>query len=75
MIDDDENVEVIERYLSSVQIIDRTATYTNIRRALHKVFVSGIERNNMWHKIHIDDSSDGASQAEIRLVPTLADYG
>ena len=66
--------EIIKLCFSSVQIVDRNATYTNIRRALHKVFVPGIERNNMWHKLHIDDSLDGESQAEIRPVPTFADY-
>ncbi|KAH9013168.1 ATP-dependent DNA helicase, partial [Lactarius deliciosus] len=53
-------------FSQKIPIATRNATYTSIRRALHKVFASGAERDNIWHRLHMDDSSEGDSKAEIR---------
>ncbi|KAI9465108.1 ATP-dependent DNA helicase [Lactarius psammicola] len=61
-----EEIDLEAPFSQKIPIADRNATYTNIRRALHKVFAPSAERSNMWHKLHTSDSSEGDSKAEIR---------
>ncbi|KAH9028385.1 ATP-dependent DNA helicase [Lactarius pseudohatsudake] len=61
-----EEIDLDAPFSQKIPIATRNATYTSIRRALHSVFASGAERDNMWHKLHMDDSSEGDSKAEIR---------
>lgn len=56
-----EEIDLDAPFSQKIPTADRNATYTNIRRALHKVFAPGAERTNMRHKLHMDDSD-----AEIR---------
>ncbi|KAH8995511.1 ATP-dependent DNA helicase [Lactarius hatsudake] len=64
-----EEIDLDAPFSQKIPIPTRNATYMSIRRALHKVFASGAERDNIWHRLHMDDSSDsseGDSKAEIR---------
>ncbi|KAH9016833.1 hypothetical protein EDB84DRAFT_1679664 [Lactarius hengduanensis] len=61
-----EEIDLEAPFSQKIPIATRNATYTSYRRALHKIFAPGAERDNMWHKLHMDDSSEGDSKAEIR---------
>ncbi|KAH8984328.1 ATP-dependent DNA helicase [Lactarius akahatsu] len=61
-----EEIDLDAPFSQKIPIATRNATYMNIRRALHKVFASGAERDGIWHKLYMDDSSEGDSKAEIR---------
>ncbi|KAH9060432.1 ATP-dependent DNA helicase, partial [Lactarius vividus] len=61
-----EEIDLDAPFSQKIPIATRNATYTSIRRALHNVFASGADRDNMWHKLHMDYSSEGDSKAEIR---------